>query len=75
VFPLRAETVLLLGQVKAEVFDSILANLSLLPRDFVSCFTYRRKEESCPFHIVLSSWSTQQEVIYILEENAAMLVN
>jgi hypothetical protein len=38
-FPLRADPVLPLGQVKAEVFDSVLTNLGLFPRDFVSCFT------------------------------------
>jgi hypothetical protein len=36
-FPLRAELVLPLGQMKAEAFDSILANLGHFPRDFVSC--------------------------------------
>jgi hypothetical protein len=36
-FPLRAESALPLGQVKAEVFDSVLANLGLFPREFLSC--------------------------------------
>jgi hypothetical protein len=36
-FPLRAKPVLSLQQLKAEVFDSVLANLGLFPRDFVSC--------------------------------------
>jgi hypothetical protein len=35
-FPLWAEPALSLGQVKAKVFDSVLANLGLFPRDFVS---------------------------------------
>jgi hypothetical protein len=35
-FPLRDKPVFPLGQVKAEVFDSVLANLDLLLRDFVS---------------------------------------
>jgi hypothetical protein len=36
-FPLRAEPLLPLGQVKDEVFNSVLANLGLFPRDFVFC--------------------------------------
>jgi hypothetical protein len=36
-FPLRAKPVLPLGQMKANVFDSVLANLGLFPRDFISC--------------------------------------
>jgi hypothetical protein len=36
-FPFRIEPALSLGQVKAKVFDSVLANLGLFPRDFVSC--------------------------------------
>jgi hypothetical protein len=36
-FPLGAEPALSLQQVKAEVFDGVLANLGLFPRDIVSC--------------------------------------
>jgi hypothetical protein len=60
--------------VKAKVFDSVLANLGLFPRDSVSCLPYKRKEKAHPFHTVLLSWYSQQEVMYILEECAAMLV-
>jgi hypothetical protein len=35
-FPVMGKPVLPLGQVKAEVFDGLLANLGLFPRDFVS---------------------------------------
>jgi hypothetical protein len=62
--------------VKAKIFDSVLANLGLFPRDFASCLPLKkRKEKACPFHIVLPSWSSQKEVIYVLEECAAMLVS
>jgi hypothetical protein len=37
-FLLRAEPALFMAQVKAEVFDSVSANLGLFLRDFVSCF-------------------------------------
>jgi hypothetical protein len=74
-FSFRAKPALPLRQVKTEVFDSVLANMGLFPRDFVSCFPYyKRKEKALPFHSVLLSWSSQQEVIYILEEYAAVLV-
>jgi hypothetical protein len=36
-FPLRAETALPLRQVKAKVFDNVLANLVPFPKDFVYC--------------------------------------
>jgi hypothetical protein len=36
-FPLGAKLVLPLTQVKVKIFDSVLANLSLFPRNFVSC--------------------------------------
>jgi hypothetical protein len=35
-FPLRVEPALPSGQVKAKIFDSVLSNLGLFPRDFVS---------------------------------------
>jgi hypothetical protein len=38
-FPLRAKPALSLPQMKAKVFDSVLENLSLFPRDFVSCLS------------------------------------
>jgi hypothetical protein len=43
--PLRAEPALPLGQVKAEVFDSVLANLGLFSRDLLSCLPLKRKEK------------------------------
>jgi hypothetical protein len=36
-FLIRAEPAFPLGQVKAELFYSLLAILGLFPRDFVSC--------------------------------------
>jgi hypothetical protein len=35
--PLRTKAALSLQQVKAKVFDGILVNLGLFPKDFVSC--------------------------------------
>jgi hypothetical protein len=61
--------------VKSEVFDSILANLSFLSRNLISCLPQKGDKESSSFHIILLSWSSQQKVIYVLEECAAMLVN
>jgi hypothetical protein len=37
-FLLWAKPEIPLGQVKAKVFISVLVNLGLFPRDFVSCF-------------------------------------
>jgi hypothetical protein len=71
-FPLRAKPVLSLGQMKAKEFNSVLANLGLFPRDFISCLP-QKKKKGCSLHIVFSSWSSQQEVIYVLEESAAVL--
>jgi hypothetical protein len=71
--PLRDKPALPVGQVKAEVFGSVLSNLGLFPRDFVSCLPQKRKEV-ISFHTVLLCWSKQQKFMYILEECAAMLV-
>jgi hypothetical protein len=63
---LSAEPVLSLQQVKAKVFDDVLANLGL----FLHPIKEREGGESLSY-----SWSSQQVVIYILEECAAMLVS
>jgi hypothetical protein len=44
-FPLGAKPMLSLRQVKAKVFDGVLANLGLFLRDFVSCLPQKRKKE------------------------------
>jgi hypothetical protein len=61
--------------VKLEVFDSILANLSFLSGNFISCLPQKGEKEASSFHTILLSWSRQQKVIYILEECSAMLVS
>jgi hypothetical protein len=38
--------------VKAKVFHSVLANLGLFPRDFVSCLPQNRKEKVHPLRAV-----------------------
>jgi hypothetical protein len=57
-----------------EVFDSILANLSLLLGNLISYLPQKGEKEVNSFHTILLSWSSQQKIIYILEECAAMLV-
>jgi hypothetical protein len=74
-FPFGAEPALSLQQVKVEVFDGFFSNLSLFLIDIVSCLPQKRKKEASPFHTVLLGWFSQQEVIYILEEYAAMQVS
>jgi hypothetical protein len=60
--------------VKPEVFDSVLANLSLLSGSLIFCFPQKGEKEASSFHTILLSWSSQQKVIYILKECAPMLV-
>jgi hypothetical protein len=52
--------------VQPKVFDNILANLGFL--------SGKGEKEAGFFHTILLSWSSQQEIIYILEW-AAMLVS
>jgi hypothetical protein len=59
--------------VKPKVFDSILASLSLLSGNLISCLPQKGEKEANSFHTIILSWSSQQKVIYILEECAAML--
>jgi hypothetical protein len=61
--------------VKPKVFDSILANLSFLSGNLMSCLSQKGEKEANSFHKILLSWSSQQKVIHILEECAAMLVS
>jgi hypothetical protein len=59
-FPLRAKPALPLEQVKAKVFDSVLANVA----SFLETLPpIKEKGGGVDFHIVLMSWSNQQEVI------------
>jgi hypothetical protein len=61
--------------VKAEVFDSILANLSFLFRNLIVGLPQKGEKKVSSFHTTLLSWSSQQKVIYVLEECAPMLVS
>jgi hypothetical protein len=61
--------------VKPEVFDNILANLGFLSGNLTPCLPQKGEEEASSFHTVLLSWSSQQKVIYILQEYVAMLVS
>jgi hypothetical protein len=61
--------------VKPEVIDSILANLSFLLGNLISCLPQKGKNEASSFHKIFWSWSSQQKVIDTLEECAAMLVS
>jgi hypothetical protein len=56
------------------VFDSILVNMSLLSGNLISCFPQKGEKEASSFHTILLSWSSQQKIIYLLEEYAAMMV-
>jgi hypothetical protein len=60
--------------VKPNVFDSILANLSILSGNLTSCLPQKGEKEASSIHTILLSWSSQKKVIYILKECAAMLV-
>jgi hypothetical protein len=60
--------------VKPEAFNNILANLDFLSGNLIFCLPQKEKKEVSPFHTILLSWSSQQKVIYVLEECAAMLV-
>jgi hypothetical protein len=60
--------------VKSEVFDSILVKLSFLSANLISCLPKKEEKEANSFHTILLSWSSQQNVIYVLKEYAAMLV-
>jgi hypothetical protein len=60
--------------VKPEVFDGILANLSFLLGNLIFCLPQKGEKEVSSFHTIFLSWSSQQKVIYLLEECAAMLV-
>jgi hypothetical protein len=51
-FPLGAEHVLPLGQVKPKVFDDALANLGLFLRNVVSCLPHKKDKEAILFHTV-----------------------
>jgi hypothetical protein len=55
--------------VKPQVFDSILANLSFFSGNFIYCIPQKGEKEASSFHTLLS-WSSQQKVIYVLEELA-----
>jgi hypothetical protein len=70
-FPLRAKPVLPLGQVKAEVFDSVLAFFlqTLYPASI------KEKEGGSSLLFNPPKLVQQQEVIYILEKCAAVLVS
>jgi hypothetical protein len=61
--------------VKPEVFDSILANLSFLSGNHISCLPQKGEKKVSFFHTSLLSWSSQQKVVYILEECAARLLS
>jgi hypothetical protein len=61
--------------VKSEVFDNILENLGFLSGNIISCLPQKGEKEASFFHTILLSWSSQQKVIYILEEFAATLVS
>jgi hypothetical protein len=69
--PLRAEPVLSQGQVKAEVFDSVLAFFlqTLYPASI------KEKEGGSSLLFNPPKLVQQQEVIYILEKCAAVLVS
>jgi hypothetical protein len=73
-FLLRDQSMLSMRQVKPEVSDSILANLGFLLENLISCLSQKEEKEESSFHTIFLSWSSQQKVIYILEESAAMLV-
>jgi hypothetical protein len=60
--------------VKPEVFDNILANLGFLLGNLISYLSQKLEKKASSFHTILLSWSSQQKVIYVLEECAAMLV-
>jgi hypothetical protein len=60
--------------VKPKVFDNILANLGFLSGNFLSFLPQKGEKEASSFHTILLSSSSQQKVIYILEECATMLV-
>jgi hypothetical protein len=60
--------------VKPKVFDSTLANVNLLSENLISLFL-QKGEKANSFHTILLSCSSQQKVIYVLEECAAMLVS
>jgi hypothetical protein len=61
--------------VKPEVFDSVLANLRFLSGNLISCLPQKGEKEVSSFHTILLSWSSQQKVMYILEDCATMLVD
>jgi hypothetical protein len=61
--------------VKPEVFDNILPNLSFLSGNLISCLPQKGEKETSSFHTILLSWSSQQKVIYVLEERGVMLVS
>jgi hypothetical protein len=71
--PFRTKLALPLGQVEAEVFDIVLANLGLFPRD---CILPPIKEKGGGMSLPYSppELASQQEVIYVLEGCAAVLV-
>jgi hypothetical protein len=60
---------------EAKVFDNILANLGFLFGNLISCLLQKGEKMASSFHAILLSWSSQQKVIYMLEECAAMLVS
>jgi hypothetical protein len=53
--PFRVELALLPEQKGAKVFNTVLTNLGLFPRVFVSCLPLKRKEKAYPFHVFLLS--------------------
>jgi hypothetical protein len=52
-----------------------LANVGFLSGNLISCLPQKGEKEPSSFHTILLNWSSQQKVIYILEECAAMLVS
>jgi hypothetical protein len=60
--------------VKSELFDNILANLVFLLGNLIFCLPQKGEKEVSFFHTIFLNWSSQQKVIYTLEECAAMLV-
>jgi hypothetical protein len=48
--------------MKPKVFDSILAHLSFLLGNLISCLPQKGEKEVSSFHTILLSWSSQQKI-------------
>jgi hypothetical protein len=72
--PFGAKLVLPLGQVKAEVFDDVLENLGFFSKKLCILPPIKERERGESRPNSPPSWSSQQ-VIYVLEECATMLVD